>query len=186
MLAQSRALRLASSIPCTYSEYVPPFRTVTGIIVLTHTAKMSLQLKDLTSVRSSSSKARNHGSQLDQILDQESRSARASSDPRILGQNVRPACGQRCHVPRAVAVEDPIFTPLVSANDNVELLSALRMKRVHHPDGPRHLRCVECSSLGDRRTDAEESPSLRAARWHRASHPAADPSAARRSCWARA
>jgi hypothetical protein len=50
-----------------------------------------------------------------------------------------------------MAVEDPIFTPVVSANDDVELLSTLRMKRMHDVDGTRHFRCAECSSSGARR-----------------------------------
>jgi len=76
------------------------------------------------------------------------RPARPRRDARVFGNHTRPASGQRCQVPQAVAIEDALFTPARFMKHEVEIHPEERMKRVRHPDRSGQLVGGSCSSLG--------------------------------------
>ena len=62
-------------------------------------------------------------------------------------------------MPLDISVEDSVFTPVVPAHDDVELLSGLRMERVSDFDGTGHLAGAGCSWLDERKSAGEGRPS---------------------------
>jgi hypothetical protein len=48
-------------------------------------------------------------------------------------------------VPGGIAVVDPIFTPIVPMNDEVDNLSKLRMERMRDPNGTHYILGATCS-----------------------------------------
>ena len=87
----------------------------------------------------------NQGREIHQILDSKPTPTRGHGDKHFFRHNTRPASGQRCQVSGGIAVVDPVFTPIVPVNDEVDLLPELRMERMRDPDGPRHILGVSCS-----------------------------------------
>ena len=66
--------------------------------------------------------------QLQQVLETKARPAGPHGQVWIRWRQTRPASGERGPVTAGGAVEDALFSPLVAAGDDVERLSALRMK----------------------------------------------------------
>jgi hypothetical protein len=93
----------------------------------------------------SPAKPPHQGDEIDQIPNPKPRPAGRHDNKQILGHHTRPARGQRCQVSGWLAVEDPIFTPAVSANNHVEFLPELRVERVGDPNWTCQILGVRCS-----------------------------------------
>jgi hypothetical protein len=93
----------------------------------------------------SPAKPPNQGREIHQILDSKPTPTRGHGHKQVLRHNTRPASGQRCQVPGGIAVVDPIFTPVVPMNDEVDNLSKLRMERMRYPNGTRYILGATCS-----------------------------------------
>ncbi len=93
----------------------------------------------------SPAKPPNQGREIHQILDSKPTPACCHGDKQRLRHNIRPASGQRCQVSGGVAVVDPVFTPIVPVNDEVDLLPELRMKRMRDPNGTCYILGATCS-----------------------------------------
>ena len=88
------------------------------------------------------------GSQIDEVDNSEPRPSRGHDHERVLGLDARPARRHGRHMAVAVAVEDPILTPVVAPLDDVDLLPDERMKRMRDPDRRGHSYGATCSRLG--------------------------------------
>ena len=93
----------------------------------------------------SPAKPPNQRREIDQILDPKTTPTGRHGDKQVLRHNTRPASGQRCQVSGGIAVVDPVFTPIVPVNDEVEHLSKLRMERMRDSNGFCYILGATCS-----------------------------------------
>ena len=117
-------------------------------------AKLALRLRrnmPYTVPAGSWPQPRHQRDELDQVVDAEPRSPAAEDDDRVDRHQARPACGKRGSMPLGRSVEDPIFPPLRSPSDELDLPAAVRMERVGDPNRLGHRLGAGCSAFDGRR-----------------------------------